>query len=43
MPYDEIFPSRSAAQKREYKIKGKKSSKYLRWLIRQAYPALELL
>jgi putative endonuclease len=34
MPYYEIVLSRSDALKREREIKSKKSSRYIRWLIR---------
>jgi hypothetical protein len=43
MPYYEIYPTRSAAQKREYALKQKKSASYLRWLISQSYPDLILV
>jgi predicted GIY-YIG superfamily endonuclease len=43
MPYYATYPSRSAAQKREYELKRRKSARYLRWLIQQAYPDLNLL
>jgi putative endonuclease len=43
MPYYETFLARAAAQKREYALKRKKSSRYLRWLIQKAHPELELM
>jgi len=43
MPYYEIYPTRSEAQKREYELKRKKSSRYIRWLILEAFPGCELL
>ena len=42
LPYYEIYTTRSAAQTREYELKRKKSSRYLRWLIAQKYPDLTL-
>ena len=43
MPYYEIHPNRSAAQKREYALKRKKSASYIRWLAAEACPGLVLL
>ena len=43
MPYYEMYPTRSAAQKREYELKRKKSARYVRWLIECAFPGLEIL
>ena len=43
MPYYECYATRSDAQKREYELKRKKSSKYLRWLIETQLPDVELL
>ena len=43
MPYYEVYPNRSAAQKREHELKRKKSARYLRWLIAEQLPALELM
>ena len=42
LPYFEIYDTRGDAQKREYALKRKKSAKYLRWLIHETYPSLEL-
>ncbi|MFC1497190.1 GIY-YIG nuclease family protein [Verrucomicrobiota bacterium] len=43
MPYFETYPTRSDAQKREYEIKSKKSSRYIRTIIWKAFPLLELM
>ena len=40
MPYYEIYPTRAAAQKREYELKRKKSSKHTRWLIERAFSGI---
>ena len=40
MPYYEVYPNRAAAQKREYELKRKKSSKHTRWLIDQESPGI---
>ncbi|OVE76780.1 hypothetical protein BVX97_00510 [bacterium E08(2017)] len=42
LPYYEVYESRSDAQQREYEIKSKKSSKYIKRAIYSAFPLMEL-